>query len=173
MAALETDRLVLRPWRVAEAAVQHELWTERDPRVPPHRRISADGHPTVAELADAIRTARPSPSGLLAVERKVEGDVVGYCGLIAGERGSEGEPELAFELLRRVWGRGYATEASMAVVDWAGSSGYARVWATVWEWNTASRRVLDKLGFTETGREEVDAVRGATLFMTKRLEVNP
>ncbi len=42
--------------------------------------------------------------------------------------------------------------------------------------NTASRRVLGKLGFTETGREEVDAVHGATLFMTKRLqetEVHP
>ncbi len=132
---LETDRLVLRPWRVAEAVVQRELWTERDPRVPPHRRIGADGRPTVAELENAIRAARPSSARLLAVERKVEGDVIGYCGLIGGERGLAGEPELAFELLRRVWGRGYATEASMAVLDWAGLSGYARVWATVWEWN--------------------------------------
>jgi hypothetical protein len=44
---LETGRLLLRPWRVAGAVVLHELWTERDPRVPPHRRIDADGHPTV------------------------------------------------------------------------------------------------------------------------------
>ena len=49
---LETGRLLLRPWRVAEAVVQRELWTERDPRVPPHRRIDADGHPTVADLED-------------------------------------------------------------------------------------------------------------------------
>ena len=28
---LETDRLLLRPWRVSEAAIQRELWTERDP----------------------------------------------------------------------------------------------------------------------------------------------
>ena len=53
---LETDRLLLRPWRVGEAVVQRELWTERDPRVPPHRRIDADGRPTVAELEEAIRT---------------------------------------------------------------------------------------------------------------------
>ncbi len=31
---LETDRLWLRPWRVTEAAIKRELWTERDPRVP-------------------------------------------------------------------------------------------------------------------------------------------
>ncbi|WP_086844660.1 GNAT family N-acetyltransferase [Amycolatopsis kentuckyensis] len=166
---LETDRLLLRPWRVAEAVVQRELWTERDPRVPPHRRIDADGRPTVAELEDAIRAGRPWSTGLPAVERKAAGDVIGYCGLIDGGLGLAGEPELAFELLRRVWGRGYATEASKAILAWARSSGYVRVGATVWEWNTASRRVLAKLGFTETGRKEVDAARGTTLFLAKRL----
>ena len=166
---LETRRLLLRPWRVAEAVVLHELWTERDPRVPPHRRIDADGHPTVTDLEDWIRTNQPSSIGLLAVERKAAGDVIGYCGLIDSGRGSEGEPELAFELLRRVWRRGYATEASLAVLDWARSSGYERLWATVWDWNTASRRVLAKIGFTETERKEVDAVSGTTLFTTRRL----
>ncbi len=166
---LETDRLLLRPWRVAEAAVQRELWSERDPRVPPHRRIDAEGHPTVAELAEAIRTHDPSSIGLLAVERKAAGDVIGYCGLIESERGAAGEPELAFELLRRVWRQGYATEASWAVLDWARSSGHERVWATVWDWNTASRRVLAKIGFVETDRTGVDPVRGTTLFTVCRL----
>lgn len=164
---LETGRLLLRPWRVAEAVVQRELWTERDPRVPPHRRIGADGRPTVAELEDSIRAGRSS--GLLAVERKATRDVVGYCGLIDSGQGSAGEPELAFELLRRVWRQGYATEAASAVLDWARSSGHGRLWATVWDWNTASRRVLAKLGFTETGRTTVDPVHGTTLFTTRRL----
>jgi RimJ/RimL family protein N-acetyltransferase len=106
---------------------------------------------------------------LLAVERKAARDVIGYCGLIDSGRGSEGEPELAFELLRRVWRQGYATEASLAVLDWARSSGYERLWATVWEWNTASRRVLAKVGFTETERKELDAVYGNNLFTTRRL----
>jgi RimJ/RimL family protein N-acetyltransferase len=166
---LETSRLLLRPWRVAEAVVLRELWTERDPRVPTHRRIDADGHPTVADLEDWIRTNQPSSIGLLAVERKAAGDVIGYCGLIDSERAAEGEPELAFELLRRVWGQGYATEASLAVLDWARSSGYERLWATVREWNTASRRVLVKVGFTKTERAEVDTVYGTTLFTTRRL----
>jgi [ribosomal protein S5]-alanine N-acetyltransferase len=166
---LETDRLLLRPSRVSEAAIQRELWAERDPRVPPHRRIDADGRPTVADIEDWIRDAQPSSIGLLAVERKVAGDVIGYCGLVDSGRGSEWEPELAYELLRRVWGQGYATEASLAVLDWARSSGYERVSATVWDWNTASRRVLAKLGFTETDRKEVDAVHGTNLFTTRRL----
>jgi [ribosomal protein S5]-alanine N-acetyltransferase len=166
---LETDRLLLRPWRVAEAAVQRELWTERDPRVPPHRRIDADGHPTVSDIEDWIRAAQPSSIGLLAVERKAAGDVIGYCGLLDSGQGSEGKPELAFELLRRVWGQGYATEASWAVLDWARAYGYQRLWATVWDWNSASRRVLAKVGFTETDRKEVDAIHGTSLLTTRRL----
>ena len=117
----------------------------------------------------SIRTHQPSSTGLLAVERKDARDVVGYCGLIDSGRVPEGEPELAFELLRRVWGPGYATEASWAVLDWARSSGCERLWATVWDWNTASRRVLTKVGFTETDRKDVDPVHGTTLFTTKRL----
>ncbi len=105
---LETDRSVLRPWRVAEAALQRELRIERDPRVPPHRRIDADGYPTVADLEAWIRINQPS-------------------------------------------------------------SGYERVWATVWNWKITSRRVLAKLGFTETDRTEVDPVRGTNLSTMQRL----
>ena len=167
---LETDRLLLRPWRVSEAAVQREMWTERDPRVPPHRRIDAEGRPTVEDVEDWIRNWSQSDSlGLPAMERKGSGDVIGYCGLIANTHVPQDEPELAFELLRRYWGQGYATEASRAVVSWAQASGYRRLWATVRDWNGASRRVLTKLGFVETGRVEPDEVHGDSLFMAKQL----
>lgn len=165
----ETTRLLLRPWQVSEASVLRELWTERDPRVPPHRQIDAHGRPTLSELEDSIRTNQPSSVGLLAVERKTTRDVIGYCGLVDSGRGAQGEPELAFELLRRVWGHGYATEAAWVVLDWARSSGYQQLGATVWDWNTASRRVLVKVGFTETDRQEVNAAQGTTLFTTRPL----
>lgn len=165
--SFETNRLLLRPWRVDEAPVLRELWTERDARVPPHRRIDADGHPTLSELQDSIRTNPPSSVGVLAIERKAARDVIGYCGLVDSGPGSASEPELAFELLRRVWGQGYATEAALVVLDWARSSGYERLWATVWEWNAASRRVLAKVGFTEV--EQKDEAFGTNLVTTKRL----
>ena len=57
--------------------------------------------------------------------------------------GSNNEPELAFELLRAVHNRGYVTEAASAVILWAGEAGYPRLWATVWDWNVASRGVLE------------------------------
>lgn len=123
--------------------MQRELWTERDPRVPAHRRISSDGHPTLQEVADWIRRDEGNPfPGLLAAEQKSSGQVIGYCGLIPNGHGPAAEPELAFEFLRSVWCRGFATEASRAVLQQAQAAGYRRLWATVRDWNTPSRRVL-------------------------------
>ena len=168
-AVLETERLLLRPWRVSEAHIYRELWTERDARVPPHRRIDANGNPTAAELGDWIRRNPPTTVGLLALERKQADDVVGYCGLVDSGRGAPGEPEIAFELLRRAQRHGYATETSLAVLEWARRSEHRRLWATVWDWNTPSLRVLAKVGFTRTARTEVDEERGTTLFLTLQL----
>ncbi|MFE5409330.1 GNAT family N-acetyltransferase [Microbacterium sp. NPDC056569] len=170
-AVLETERLQLRRWLVSDAAVQRRLWAERDARVPPHRRISVDGHPTVQDLEDRIRQENPQASlGLLAAVRKQDGAVTGYCGLIANSYGEGGEPELAYELLRNEWGQGLATEAAGAVVDWARSLGYRRLWATVRDWNSASQRVLAKLGFVQTSRVEPDPEHGDSLFFMKDLE---
>jgi RimJ/RimL family protein N-acetyltransferase len=165
---LETDRLILRRSTVDEAAVYHQMWTERDPRVPAHRRINAEGRPTEADVAAQIRAGLEGPGpGLLAVERKGMADVIGYCGLIAHGNGSPDEPELAYELLRSAHGCGYATEAGQAVVTWADEAGYQRLWAGVWDWNVASRRVLAKLGFRETGRAEPSSVHGHTLLTVR------
>lgn len=167
--ALETERLRLRPWQVSEAAIQRELWTERDPRVPPHRRIDEHGRPTLADFEEGIRARDPASTGLLAIEARTTGQVMGYCGLVESDRAAPTEPELAFELLRRHQGHGYATEAASAVLDEARASGYERVWATVWDWNAASRRALARLGFRETDRTEVDPERGTTLFTVVEL----
>jgi [ribosomal protein S5]-alanine N-acetyltransferase len=170
LCSLETERLILRRRQAAEAALYRQLWTERDPRVPAHRRISAEGRPTVEDIAAWIRAepAEPGP-GMLAVERKGTADVIGYCGLTIHGNGSPDEPELAYELMRAAHGCGYATEAGRAVVTWASQAGYRRLWAGVWDWNVASRRVLDKLGFRETGEVEPHSMHGRNLLAVREL----
>jgi RimJ/RimL family protein N-acetyltransferase len=168
LGTLETNRLVLRRSRAGDAAIYRQLWTERDLRVPPHRRINSEGRPTVEDIAAQIR-AEPEEQGprLLAVERKGTADVIGYCGLSIHGNGSPDEPELAYELLRAAHGCGYATEAGRAVVTWATEAGYQRLWAGVWDWNVASRRVLEKLEFRETGRVEPSSVYGHSLLTVR------
>jgi [ribosomal protein S5]-alanine N-acetyltransferase len=170
LGSLETGRLILRHRRVGEAAIYRQLWTERDPRVPPHRRVNPEGRPTVEDIAAQIRAACGEPGpGILAVERKGTADVIGYCGLTIHANGSPDEPELAYELLRAAHGCGYATEAGRAVVTWASEAGYRRLWAAVWDWNAASRRVLEKLGFREAGRAGPHSGYGHSLLTVREL----
>ena len=168
---LETDRLILRPSVVEDGEVFHRMWTERDPRVPPHRRISSDGRPTVDDVAARIASAESAATGLrlLTVERRAAGDVIGYCGLIPDGSGSPDEAELAYELVRTAHGRGYATEAAAAVVAWASEAGYRRLRAGVWDWNAASRGVLRKLGFREVGYVEPTSEHGRSLLTVREL----
>jgi RimJ/RimL family protein N-acetyltransferase len=136
---LSTERLKLRPWMGTDVDEYRALVAER-----------GDGVPAVEDIRDRIVTqlAATAQTGiaLLPVCRRVEGDFVGYCGLIIG-RSTLDEPEIAYELLQRVHGHGYATEAARAVLDAAIATGRTRLWSTVGSWNSASLRVLEKLGF--------------------------
>ncbi|MFI1185917.1 GNAT family N-acetyltransferase [Streptomyces californicus] len=156
---LETERLLLRPWAEADAAEFCALLSERGKGTPPVERIRA----SIAEfLAETERTG----IALLPIQRREEGDFIGYCGLIIGRTTLE-EPEIAYELFRRVHGRGYATEAAGAVLEAAAATGRTRLWSTVGTWNTPSLRVLDKLGFERDrlSREE----NGEVAWLTRAL----
>lgn len=166
---LQTERLRLRPWLPSDAEQYRALWAERDPRSV--RRIDAEGRPTVDEIRGWLEDnplGADRGLGLLPIELRDTGEVIGYCGLTVG-RGSFDEPEIAYELARRAHGHGYATEAARAVVEAAEGTGRRRLWATVRVWNAASFRVLEKLGFYRSDRVTEDPERGDLVWMTREL----
>lgn len=166
---LETVRLRLRAQAESDAPVFHQLWTERDPRVPPHRRID-DGRPSVQDIEADIRSGTQA-TDLLTIERKDTSRVIGYCGLVSTGTGEPHQPQLGFELLRREHNLGYATEAGRAVITWATEIGHPRLWASVWDWNVASRRVLEKLGFREAGEPGPGTAPGHSLLTVLELDM--
>ena len=137
--AIETERLTLRLRDERDAAWYRELIAERGEDVPTLEEAQA-------RLARFRGLTTEIGIGALAICRRAEGDAIGYCALVVG-RCSLDEPEIAYELLRRFHGRGYATEAAQALVDAAAATGRSRLWSTVRPWNTASLRVLEKIGF--------------------------
>jgi [ribosomal protein S5]-alanine N-acetyltransferase len=149
-----------------------DLWLERDPRVPSHRRIDDLGRPSLEDMRERITAelieSERSGLWLLAIERRSARGLIGYCGLTIGSA-TEAEPEIAFELLRAHQGEGFATEAAFAVLDAARATGRSRLWATVREWNAPSFNVLAKLGFCDSGRRTIDPVHGNTTWMSCNL----
>ena len=72
------------------------------------------------------------------------------AGSITGKR--RGRVQLGYALAQAFWGKGYATEAVMAVTAWALSQpGFHRVGALCDLENVASQRVLEKAGFQREG----------------------
>ncbi len=62
--------------------------------------------------------------------------------------------ELGFWIARPHWGRGYATEAARALVDWHFTRGSAEaINSSAQQGNLVSLRVKAKLGFEEVGRD--------------------
>jgi RimJ/RimL family protein N-acetyltransferase len=75
--------------------------------------------------------------------------VLGACGV--AERAEEA-PEIGYWLAFAFWGKGYATEAARAVIDYAFDDlHYDVLHAGARVSNPASRRVLEKCGFQWTG----------------------
>ncbi|MFJ3900894.1 GNAT family N-acetyltransferase [Streptomyces sp. NPDC090025] len=147
---LETERLILRPWAESDAPVFCELLAERGKGKPPVDRIRN-------AIVEFLAGTETSGIALLPIVRREEGDFIGYCGLITGRTDLD-EPEIAFELFQHAHGRGYATEAALAVLDAAAATGRERLWSTVGTWNAPSLRVMEKLGFT---RDRVTEEEGA------------
>ena len=91
----------------------------------------------------------------LAVILKTDGRLIGNCGIrMAAEASARPhEGEIGYELSPDEWGRGYATEAAREIVRFGFETlGLHRIGAWCVADNTASARVLEKLGMTLEGR---------------------
>ena len=75
-------------------------------------------------------------------------ELIGSVGLARGDEGVE----LGYWISRDHWGRGYATEATRAVLGLAKVLGHRRISAGHFLDNPASGRVLRKAGFRPTGQ---------------------
>ena len=143
---LETDRLVLRQPTLADVkAIAHVVG---DKRVSVNlRRVP---HPYT--LDDAIsfgNTVAGTIDTVFLVER--ERTAVGLVG-VSWE--NENAPELGYCFGVDHWGKGYATEAARAVIDYAFEEfAIDELLAGARVLNPASRHVLEKCGFQWTGVE--------------------
>jgi RimJ/RimL family protein N-acetyltransferase len=85
--------------------------------------------------------------GFYAAIEQSSGEFIGWFHLRPGEHSGPDEPEIGYRLRQASWGKGYGTEGSRALVDWAFESlGATRVNAEAMAINAASRRVMEKSG---------------------------
>lgn len=86
--------------------------------------------------------------GPYAIVEKQSQRVIGYCGLLFfPDINGQQEVEIGYRLERSAWGQGYATEAALAVRDFAFHTlGIKRLIAIIDPANVASAGVAQKIG---------------------------
>jgi RimJ/RimL family protein N-acetyltransferase len=148
---IATDRLLLRMPRAEDAPGLLEAFADPDAM-----RYIGDG--STADLAGAEDTVgrwlerwAAWGIGMFVVERTEDARVLGRAGFLrwdpeTWEIGGS-ETELGWGLAREHWGHGYATEAALALRDWAlGERGLTRLISLIQHENLPSIRVAEKLG---------------------------
>jgi RimJ/RimL family protein N-acetyltransferase len=91
--------------------------------------------------------AQMRPETSFAIE--LAGEAVGGIGLLLGHDIERVSAEIGYWLAQSVWGRGIATAAVVGLSEYAFHTfGLTRLFAIPFAGNFASRRVLEKAGFT-------------------------
>jgi RimJ/RimL family protein N-acetyltransferase len=151
---IRTERLILRPIAPADAAPMHVY--KSDPHavqyVPYAPLELADVEQRIATTWANTRFAKEGDAVSLAVEEPATGGLVGDVVLFwRSETDRSGEVGYIFD--PRAGGRGYATEAVGALLELGFDGlGLHRIVARIDERNTASARVVERLGFRREAR---------------------
>ena len=176
----ETERLRMRPLRVDDAEALYSGYADVDAMTYWTRAAHRSVDETRANLSDHLgwpdwRAWAITLKGDDRAIGSIKGEDVAIGTLAAGERRQGKVVEIGYMLLRAYWGQGLAREAVSALIDQLFSEGNRRVFADTDPENTASRRLLESLGFKLEGylREEWEThigVRDTTLYGLLRHE---
>lgn len=144
---LETERLLLRPFRKEDAEEVFVCW-ERDPDVAKYMFWTShnDIEKTKEWIAIEIGQIEKEDWYRFAIELKETGELIGTALIYYEEEVVCWE--IGYNLGKRYWGKGYTTEAMRKVMDFAVTSlGITEIVGRYAKENPASGNVMKKLGF--------------------------
>lgn len=144
---LETERLILRPWRESDAEALFKYASH--PEVGPSAGWPV--HTSIENSRDIIRAVLSAPE-TYAVVLKASGEPVGSIGLMIGQASGIGIPdtegEIGYWIGVPYWGQGLIPEAVRELLRYGFEDlKLERMWCGYFDGNYKSRRVQEKCGF--------------------------
>ena len=152
-----------------ESLVRHannrNIWINLRDRFP-HPYTTRDGHAFIKQ------TREQQPESAFAIV--VNDEAVGGIGFQLQGDVERVSAEIGYWLGEPFWGRGIATEALVALTEYAITThGLTRVYAVPFAWNRASCRVLEKAGYVLEGRLRRSAVKNGNVTDQLQYAFNP
>jgi RimJ/RimL family protein N-acetyltransferase len=144
---MESERLILRNLTDEDFDAVHAYAS--DPKVCTYMEWGPNTpEETRAHLARCIaEVTNPRPSWTMALVQKSDQRLIGSCSLTIDVGVTPGAASMGYVIHRELWGHGYATEAGKTMLAFGFNTlGLHRIWATCRPENTASAKVLQKIG---------------------------
>jgi RimJ/RimL family protein N-acetyltransferase len=156
---LKTQRLTLRPIRVADAEALYRARGDAEVM----RYWDWPAQKSIRELRETLTAHIPRPGDETMLwwvaALTPDGPAIGECDLSEMDR-HNGRAEVGFLFAKAYWGQGYAGEAMERVIRFGFHDlGLERLGARFHDGNEASRRLLERLGFAYEGRLRSHIVR--------------
>ena len=153
---METDRILLRPWRDDDAEALFKYAS--DPDVGP--RAGWPPHKSLEESLEIIRTVFHNDTNW-AIELKATGEAIGAIGYGPScdcqLPSREGEPLCGYWIAKPYWNQGICTEALRLMLDHiCKTTDILSLVSGHFVDNPASGRVMEKCGFIPTGETCID-----------------
>lgn len=149
---IETDRLILRQFRMDDKTSMYNNWAS-DPNVtkyltwPPH----ASEDITAMLLENWIKNYESEDTYNWAIAIKETGELIGNISVVDKKEHVK-EAQLGYCMGKAYWGNGYMPEAAKAVVDYLFfESDFKRICAGHDINNPKSGRVMEKIGMKKEG----------------------
>ncbi len=141
---LRTARLLLRPARLSDLSDLNVVMSDHQTM----RYWSQEAHRDLAETEAFL-------ARMMARNHLGQDFVMELEGRAVGKVGAYALPEVGFILRRDLWGKGLSTEAMICLIPHLfATTDVLALTADVDPRNLGSLRVLERLGFRETGRAE-------------------
>ena len=154
---LETDRLFLKPWQTEYAKDMFNNWAS-DKEVTKY--LSWDPHKSLDETLQVVTMWVSEANYNWCIFDKASNEAVGSISVV---RKSDKDfwCEVGYCSSKKVWNKGYMTEALKAVINFLFGEGFYKVQLIHAKENVASGRVMQKAGMTYQGESKAASfVRG-------------
>ena len=140
---METERLVLRQMRAADADALHPMFSDVEAN-------TYGTHPATTSIEETREQMAKSVADTTwrAWAITLKGDDTAIGNVASYEKRQGKVTEIGYMLSRVYWGHGYVTEAVAAMIDLLFAEGQRRVFADTDPDNAPSIAVVKRLGFT-------------------------
>jgi RimJ/RimL family protein N-acetyltransferase len=144
---IETDRLLLRPWRIDDAKTLYKYAS--NPNIGP-----IAGWPVHTSVENSLQIIKNvlSIENTYAIVLRGSNEPIGSIGIMVGEKSNfeikDNEAEIGYWIAEPFWGNGYVPEAVRKLLEY----GFVQlklnnIWCGYFEGNIKSKRVQEKCGF--------------------------